>query len=218
MAAVLWAGPRAAPQEPVLDQGSFTISHGSTVVGREDFTIRRGGGSTPDGYTIMTSAAYPPAAPRVTLSPVLELGPDSLPVQMRFDVFGSRQRRVYLEFAPRRVTLRILHPGGESARELPATGPEIVLDDSVFALYALVPRGAGHLEALAARTGDRSAVQLIDRGEERTTLQGVGHTLHHIVLRVGEEPRDLWYDGRGRLRRVDVPATGLVAERTPGPP
>jgi hypothetical protein len=187
-------------------------------VGRESFTIRRGSPSAPDGFTISTSVSYPAAGPRVTLSPVVELGPDSLPRQMQFDVFGGGQRRIYLQFGPHRVTLRDVHPGGESARELPRASPAILVDDSVFALYALLPRGAGHLAALAARTGEQSAAQIIDRGDEHTTLQGVGRTLRHLVLRVGEQPRDLWYDAQGRLMRVDLPAAGLVAERLSGPP
>lgn len=216
--AALAAGQPAAPQGPVMDQGSFTITHGDVEVGREQFTLRRGSASGPDGYTITTSAAYPPISPRVTLAPVVELGPDSFPVQMQFDVFGGGQRRVYLQLGPRRVTLRIVHPGGESARELPAAGPAVLVDDSVFALYALLPRGTARLEALAARTGDRSGARIADRGEERTTLQGVAHTLRHVVLSAGDQQLDLWYDPQGRLMRVDVPAVGLVAERTPGPP
>ena len=218
LAAAAWAGPRAAPQGAVLDQGSFTISHGGAVVGREDFTIRRGSAAEPDGYTIATRALYPPTAPRVTFAPVVELGPDSLPVQMQYDVFGGAQRRIYLQLSPHRVTLRIVHPGGESARELPAAGPEVLVDDSAFAVYALLPLGQRHLEALAARTGDRSAAQVTDRGEEHTTLQGVAHTLRHIVLGVGVHSLDLWYDPQGRLMRVDSPASHLVAERAPGPP
>jgi hypothetical protein len=201
-----------------VDEGSFSISHGGVEVGRERFTIRRGSPSAPDGFTISTSASYSGTGPRVVLSPVVELGPDSLPRQMQFDVFGGGQRRIYLQFGPHRVTLRVVHPGGESARELPRASPEILVDDSVFALYALLPRGPGRLAALAARTGDRSAAQLIDRGEQHTTLQGVGHTLRHIVLRVGDQPRDLWFDAQGRLMRVDIPAAGLVAERLSGPP
>jgi hypothetical protein len=218
LTAALAAGPLAAPQGPVLDEGSFSISQGGVQVGREVFTIRRGSPSAPDGFTISTSASYPATGPRVRLSPVVELGPDSLPRQMQFDVFGGGQRRIYLQFGPHRVTLRVVHPGGESARELPRVRREILVDDSVFALYALLPRATADLGALAARTGDRSAAQIIDRGEQHTTLQGAARTLHHIVLRVGEQSRDLWYDAQGRLMRVDIPATGLVAERLPGPP
>jgi hypothetical protein len=218
LVALLAGGRSWAPQGPVVDAGAFSISRDGAVVGREEFTVRRGRPSAPDGYTIATRASYPPTSPRVTLSPVVELGPDSLPVQMQFDVFGDGKRRVYLQISPRRVTLRIVHPGGESARELPAPGPAVLVDDSVFALYALLPRGIGALRALAARTGDGSAAQIINRGEGRTTLQGVAHTLQHVVLSVGGQSRDLWYDAQGRLMRVDLPATGLVAERVPGPP
>jgi hypothetical protein len=218
LSAALAVAPVSLPQGPVVDEGSFSISHGGVEVGRESYTIRRGSAAAPDGFTITTSASYPATGPRVILSPVVELGPDSLPRQMQFDVFGGGKRRIYLQFGPHRVTLRDVHPGGESARELPRASREILVDDSVFALYALLPRRTGHLAALAARTGDRSATEIVDRGEQHTTLQGVDLTLRHIVLLVGDQPRDLWYDAQGRLMRVDIPAAGLVAERLSAPP
>ncbi len=204
-------------QGPVLDAGTFVISRAGAVVGREEFTVRRGRSTAPDGYTITATAAYPPASPTVTLAPVLELGPDSLPVQVQFDVFGDGQARVYARFAPHRITLRVVRPGGESARELPATGRTLVVDDSVFALYAIRPT-PGLLQVMAPRTGARLSAELLERGTERTTLQGVTHPLAHWVLRLGPEERHLWYDEAGRLMRVDLPALSLSAERTSAAP
>ena len=140
---------RAMPQGPVLDSGTLVISRDGQVVGREEFTVRRGNSSGPDGYTITSAVYYPPSSPRVTFSPVVELGPDSLPVQVQFDIYGDGQSRVYARFGPRRITLRAVRPSGESARELPSTGREIVADDSVFALYAVPPaRGARQARTL----------------------------------------------------------------------
>lgn len=202
----------AAPQGPILDAGTFVISRSGAVVGREDFTVRRGRSTGPDGYTITSTVTYPPTSPSVTLSPVVELGPDSFPVQVQFDVYGEGQSRVYARFGPRRVTLRVVRPGGESARELPATGREIVADDSVFALYT-IPPARGARQAVAPRSGARLPAQVLDRGTERATLQGVAREARHIVLRLGSQERHLWYDQDGKLMKVEVPALGLTAER-----
>lgn len=207
---------RAVPQGPLLDSGTLVISRSGEVVGREEFTVRRGRSSGPDGYTITSTAAYPPTSPRITLSPVVELGPDSMPVQVQFDTYGDGQARVYARFGTRRVTVRVVRPGGESARELPATGREIVADDSVFALYA-IPPARGTRQAVFPRNGSRLPAELLERGTERTTLQGVPRDLRHEVLRLGSREHHLWYDQDGRLMKVEVPALGLIAERGPSP-
>lgn len=210
-ALLLWA---KGPQGPVLDSGSFVISRGGVVVGREEFTVRRGRSSGPDGFTITATARY--SVPRVnTLAPVLELGADSLPVQLQFDVSGETQARVYARFGPRRITVRVVRPSGESARELPASGRTLVADDSVFALYAIRP-APGPLEVLMPRNGQRAPAELVSLGTERTTLQGVSRQLEHWVLR-GADERHLWYDETGRLMRVDLPSLSLSAEREAAP-
>ncbi len=219
LAAGLLLGSMAAgrAQGPLLDAGTFIISHRGTAVGRESFTLRSGRAGEPGGYTLSSSATYLKGDAQATLSPVVEWGSDSLPLQVQFDVFGDGQSRVYLRFGPRRVSVRLVRPGGESARELPAAGNELVVDDSVFALHALPP-GRAAAQAIFARTGTRLAARLEDRGLDQTTLRGVVHRLRHLVLTVGQQERHLWYDERGRLMRVDIPALELTAERAPGTP
>ena len=204
--------PTIPPQGPVLDAGTLVISRSGMVVGREEFTVRRGRSSGPDGYTITSTVTYPPTSPRVTLSPVVELGPDSIPVQVQFDIYGDGQSRVYVRFGPRRMTLRVVRPGGESAREMPATGREIVAADSVFGLYA-IPPARGARQAVSPRSGARLPAEVLDRGTERTTLHGVLRELRHDLLRLGSQEHHLWYDQDGRLMKVEVPALGLTAER-----
>jgi hypothetical protein len=212
LAALLFTA--SGPQGPVVDAGTLVISRGGVTVGREEFTVRRGTSSGPDGFTIAATARY--SVPHTTtLSPVVELGADTLPVQVQFDVFGEGQARVYVRFAPRRITVRVVRPSGESAREFPATGRTLVADDSVFALYAIRP-APGTLQVLTPRNGQRTPAELVRLGTERTTLQGVSHQLEHWVLR-GEDERHLWYDDAGRLMRVEIPALSLTAEREPTP-
>jgi len=217
--AALFAASRAGVlpggQGPVLDSGTLVISQGGSIVGRESFTLRAGHAGEPGGYTLSSSARYATAAGQVAFSPVVEWDSDSLPQLVQFDVYGDGQSRAYVRFGPRRVSVRIVRPGGESARELPAVGRELVVDDSVFALHALQPGTA--LSAIFPRTGTRVPVRLEDRGQEQAMLRGTARTLRHLVLHLGGQERHLWYDDGGRLIRVEIPVRGLSAERAPSP-
>lgn len=206
-------GLRTPQQGSVIDAGAFVITRGADVVGREEFTIRHGRTESSDGYTISATATYPPRPSRVTLAAVTEVGADSLPTAVQFDVLGDGQRRVYARFGARRVTVRSVRPGGESAREFPAAGRQLVVDDSVFGLYAILPgRGPGPLDLIAPRQERRREARLSDLGTDRTVVSGVARMLRHFVLEAEGETRHLWFD-EGRLMKVDLPAVGLTAQR-----
>lgn len=203
-------------QGSVADAGAFVITRGTDVVGREEFTIRQGRTETADGYTISTTATYPPRRSQVTLAPVVEVGPDSLPSAVQFDVLGDGQRRVYARFSARRITVRSVRPGGESAREFPAAGRQLVVDDSVFALYAILPgQSEGVVHLIAPRTERRVESRLTDLGTERTVVSGVARSLRHFGLEAQGETHHLWLDETGRLMKVTLPG-GLTAQRVEG--
>ena len=209
--------PNPSQQGAVIDAGAFVITRGADVVGREEFTIRHGRTESGDGYTISATATYPPRRGQVTLAPVVELGPDSLPAAVQFDVFGDGQRRVYARFGARRVTVRSVRPGGEAAREFPAARRQLVVDDSVFALYAILPgRGEGPLHLIAPRQERRVEARLTDLGTERTVVSGAARMLRHFGLEAEGETRHLWFDEGGRLMKVTLPGPGLTAQRVEG--
>ena len=208
--------PGASGRAQTVDAGTLVILSGATVVGREEFTVRRGQTAGP-GFTITTRAWYPAARPAVTLTIALELGADSLPTAMQLDVTGPDERRVYVVFGPRRVTVRSVRPNREAAREYPGGGRYLVADDSAFALHALVPRGGGEFAAMAPRADRREPATAIWAGTERTLVGGVAHTLERVTLRQGSRVRHLWYDGAGRLMKAEDTGAGLVAERQEGP-
>ena len=127
-------------------------------------------------------------------------------------LFGDGQARAYAQFGPRRITIRVVHPGGESARELPAMGAVTLVDDSVFALHAVPPARRAR-QAVAVRSGARLPVEVLERGVERTAIQGIPRDLRHEVLRTGSDERHLWYDQDGKLMKVEAPGVSLTAER-----
>jgi hypothetical protein len=201
----------------VVDTGTLFILKDGEVVGREEFTVRRGPGFG-SGYTVSTTVLYPATRPTKTLSFDVELGPDTLPTGVQIEVTGPDPHRVYAVFGVRRVTIRTVRPGREAARELPGAPRHLLLDDSAFALQAMVPRaGTGGFTALAPRHDRRAAARLTGQGEARTVINGVAQTLEQLTFETDNRSRHLWYDQHGRLMKVEDLRLGLVAERREGP-
>jgi hypothetical protein len=201
-------------QAQVVDAGTLFISSGNEIVGREEFTVRRGQRAGP-GFTITTTAWYPPTRAQRTVSVELELGPDSLPAAFQFQISGADPFRLFGILGTRRVTVRLVRPGREAARELPGAARHVVTDDSVFALQALLPRTGGpDFTAFTPRQDRRAAAQVTGGAEERTPVAGVWRTLQRVTLRLNGRERHLWYDPAGRLMKVEDSTLGLVAERT----
>lgn len=206
----------AAGQSLVIDEGTLEVRRGDVVLARESFTVARTSADRHAGWRIAATVHYPADQPRVTLSPIVELGPDSLPRMVQFDARDRGEQRVLAEFGRRRLTVRIISSSGESAREYPTPRRPLVVDDSVLSLYAVPPGLApGRVRLTAPRQGVQSDYVLENRGLDETTLAGRRQQLVHLVLtsRSDDDARHLWYDQEGRLMKVEIPGRQLVAER-----
>ncbi len=206
----------ALAQQRVIDTGTLIISRAGAVIGREEFVVRVGRASTGrEGFTISANAFYPSERTQASVVPVVELGPDSQPASLQID---AGQQRVFAQIGARRVTVRMVSPQGESVREYPGGERLLVADDSSFALQAIPPgRTAGTVSLVWPRAGRRESGSLEDRGTERTELGAGAAALRHYVLKAGGTERHLWYDERGRLMKVELPAGSLSAVRAPEP-
>ena len=102
-------------QQRVLDSGTLMISRAGVLIGREEFTIRSGRASgSGDGFTIAATAYYPADRSQASLAITVELAADSEPASFQLNVLDQRQRRIYAQLGPRRVTVRTLTASGES--------------------------------------------------------------------------------------------------------
>src|ERR1041384_3689220 len=162
---VLAAVLAAVWPQGVLDSGVLIISRSGTVIGKEEFVVRAGRASGDRGFTVASRASYPPDHPRVGLSPVLELRPDSQPASLQIDLQGRPPRRGFAEFSPRRLSLRTVDGSHESVRQYPAPEHAFFLDDSAFALHAIPPQGPpGPVLMFWPRSGRRNLGSWSDRG------------------------------------------------------
>lgn len=206
-----------------LDEGNFVVREDSVEVARESFRLSRGRlASGVVGWSLATSVRYDRTRPVIVLAPILEVGDDSLPLTLQYDVADPRQpMRILGQLGRGRFTVRFLARAMEKAREFPATGPTAVLDDSVFALYLFAAWRAGPapvaLTAIVPRGARREALVVRDLGEEPTTLNRNPATLHHLTVSGGaNELVHLWLSSDRRLLKVEIPVRRLVIERVPG--
>ena len=207
--------PALSAQARELDRGVLILMQGSEVVGREEFVLRRGRGSAPlTGFTIVSTAWFPAERPLRSLDAVIELGPDSATVATRIEAGNGEPRRVLIGIGPRRLTVRSETSSGESAREYPARGPHVVVDDSLYAPHALPPSSAFEIIDVVTLDGRRSPeARLVDHGIEFADVGGSRQSLHHWSIEGGQHVRHLWYDEAGRLMKVEDPGRGTTAVR-----
>ena len=217
-----WLLALALLQAP-LDEGTFVVREDTVEVAREAFRLNHGrlarGGI---GWTLATTIRYDRTRPVVVLAPILDVTVDTLPATLQYDVADPRQPvRILGELGRGRFTVRFVARTTERAREFPAGGRPVVLDDSVFALYLFAAWRAAvqpsELTAIVPRGLRRDAVQVQDLGLAPTTVNRTPVTLRHITLTGGpNQVVHLWLDGTARLIKVEIPSRRLSAERAPG--
>jgi len=217
-----WLLVLAALQSP-LDEGTFVVREDTLEVARESFRLVHGrlarGGV---GWTLATTIRYDRTRPVVVLAPILDVSADTLPATLQYDVADPRQPvRILGELGRGRFTVRFVARATERAREFPAGGRPVVLDDSVFALYLFAAWRAagqpGQLTAIVPRGLRRETVEIQDQGLASTTLNHAPVTLRHITVTGGSNQLvHLWLDTNARLMKVEIPSRRLTAERAPG--
>lgn len=202
-------------QDRVIDSGVFLVTRAGATVGREQFAIREGRPDGGRGYSMSVQAYYPSDQLEPVLAPLIEFGPDSQPVLVQLVELAGRQRRLLAEVRGRRLTVRAVNPVGESVREYPAGDRLLLADDSLIALYALLPgRAEGSLRQVWPRGERRETTNLRDAGTETIPFGEQAVPLQHYVLGSGDKVRHLWFDERGRLMKVEIPGLGISAIRT----
>lgn len=213
MTAVLLA--LAALQTP-LDEGTLVVRQDSVEVAREAFRLLRA-----QNWTLAATTRYDRTRPVVALSPILEVGPDTLPTTLQYDVADREPVRILGQLGRGRFTVRVLARATERAREFPTNGRTVVLDDSVFSLLLFAAwrasRAPAPLTAIYPRGMRREMLVLQDLGIETTTLNRDPATLRHVTLTGGANGViHVWLSADGRLMKVEIPSRQLAAERAPG--
>lgn len=211
----------AALQAPIA-QGVFVVRADTAEIARETFRLTGSPSRGDTSWTLTTTIRYDRARPIVTLNPVLVIDHDSQPRTLQYDVTDGRGRRTILaQLGRTRLTVRELSPGVERAREYHAAGRTVILDDSVFALYAVAAWFADthpvSVTAVFPRQGRRETLTVRDDGVLATTVNRDPARLRRVTIDgAAAGPVLVWLDQDRRPVKIEMPDRRVRAELLPG--
>jgi hypothetical protein len=219
LALVACLATTARAQVTSLDEGSFTVMRSGDRVGREDFSIR----SSPStaGPVLVAHAVVSIGTRRIEP----RLNADSSGSVFNYDTEIRDNGRISVTYSGKLVRdhyqARTRRPDGESAREFRlAPGTVAVEDDVVHQLWFIARRGPGATVSVLAplrNVVETVRVELV--GNEPLRIDSRDLEARHLRLRTEGTGaiREVWVDAAGRLLKVVIPATKIVAVRDESP-
>jgi hypothetical protein len=214
-------GPGAiGAQVVIVDEGTFSVFHDSTRVGREDFSIRLTRGTGGGAYVAQGTLLAGERRTAVALHTDSAGGPARFQLEARE---GSRLVESYSGELVRGIwSGRSIQANGESAREIRLQGARILIEPSIIhQLWFVVRAGAGSsVSLLVPRTLEELLVAVVELAPDRVQLgpREVPARRWEIRPAAGGAPLwELWTDTSGRLLRVRDLGAGVEAVRDEPP-
>jgi len=214
---VLFGAPHAAgAQSVVVDEGSFALTLNGAPAGTERFTIRRAG--VGDDAIVIANAVIQVdrGAGPTELRPLLEATPlDDASSNYQLKVSGAETAELSVRLTGRRYVSRIQTESGEEEREFLARPGTRILEEGVAHQYYFLrtAREGARVPVIEPRTRRQLQLAVSAPSEEEVRVGSVRVQTRKVTFSAGEDVRIVWFDGQGRVVRVEVPSTGYVAAR-----
>jgi hypothetical protein len=203
-------------QGVVVDQGRFAISYQGRPAGTEDFSIRRAGLGPDDAMFANATVTLSTTGSSQEIRPLLRATPAGVAIEYQVEVVGADALELGLRRVARRYVATIHSQNGEEQREFPATMDTRILEQDVAHFYYFLRDAEPGSVTPVIEPRARTRLQLTTSASVDETLT-VGSTpvaARRVEYTAGESSRWVWFDPLGRVLRVEIPATGYVAERT----
>ena len=217
LASSLPASPLRGQQ---LDRGRFRLFQDGLEIGTEDFTIQRIGSG--EAQETLARGAVRMNDGRVIATILRTVGPAMAFSEYAANVRGADTLEVRVVHAGGRLRRVTVAPWGEEEQEFRAS-PRTMIFDAGIAHHYFVVGGflaggttAATLHAFEPRSGREDWDADLDIGSETLLLEGEQVEATRVRILSGGETRTVWFDGSGRLVRVEVPKDGFVAQRDYG--
>ena len=216
--ALLGAALPVAAQVAVVDEGSFTIAHHGTRIGREEFAIRRTPG--PGGDVLVANATVVYTDRR--LSPALQTDAAGAPLRYQVEVSAGAdvQERLQGRVGRGRFSAQLRTPRGESAREYVVADGALILYDDVFHQYYFVARAGrtGTLPVVVPRRNVQVSMRVESDGMDVVAIGGARlSATRYVMTEPDGATRRIWVDAEGRVLKVTLDARGITATRDDPP-
>ncbi|MBM4182794.1 MAG: hypothetical protein FJ207_01060 [Gemmatimonadetes bacterium] len=207
----------ALGQGVIVDQGQFAVSVGGANIGTEDFSIRRAGLGREDAIFANATVSLRQSGATQEIRPLLRgIPPEGIAIEYQVEVVGSDAFELGLRHTGRRYVATIHSGVGEEQREFAAAPDTRVLESDVAHLYYFLRNAAPGSTTPVIVPRERTRIELTAGTATEEDLH-VGTTVvasRRVEFTSGDDRRIVWFDRLGRVLRVEIPATGYVAERT----
>ena len=215
MALLLSSAP-ATGQSVVVDEGSFIVSLDGEEAGSETFTIRRAGFGSDATIIAHGVIEIDLDDGRRELRPMLQaLPPEGVTTGYQLKISGVESTQLNMTLAGRRYVSVLRSERGEEEREFLARETTRVVDAWVaHHYYFLRNLGEGErtwiIEPRARRQVELTVTAITD---DAVTIAGNRIPARRMTLEGSGDTRHLWFDGQGRVLRLEIPGLGYVAQR-----
>ncbi|MDE2982324.1 MAG: hypothetical protein OXU74_14125 [Gemmatimonadota bacterium] len=203
-----------------LDRGRFRLFLDGSEMGTEDFAIQRIGSG--EAQETLARGAVRMNDGRVVTTILRTVGPAMAFSEYEAIVRGADTLQVRVLNAGDRLRRVTVAPWGEEEQEFRASPRTMIFDAGVahhyFVIGGFLARGAADttLHAFEPRSEREDWAADLDIGSETITLEGEQVEATRVRIVSGDQVRTVWFDGSGRLVRVEVPTDGFVAQREYG--
>lgn len=203
-----------------LDRGRFRLFLDGSEVGTEDFTIQRIGSG--EAQETLARGAVRMNDGRVITTILRTVGPAMAFSEYAAIVRGADTLEVRVVHAGDRLRRVTVAPWGEEEQEFRASPRTMIFDPGIahhyFVVGGFLAGGTTEttLHAFEPRSGGKNWNAELDIGSETLMLEGEQVEATRVRIRSGGEIRTVWFDGSGRLVRVEAPQDGFVAQRDYG--
>ncbi len=208
--------PRLHAQALVVDQGSYTIEIEGRPAGEEHFTIRRAGALQVVREISSGTVTLGGGTAAMEVHPLMEVVGNARRVtSYQVKVSGDGDAEVALRLAGSRYVASVRSRNGEEEREYRALPGTRILEEDVAHLHRYL-QGASPgqwIPVLEPRTGRSFRLQVTRISADTLHIGWRTVPATRMELAGGEDSRAVWFDGQGRVLRVEVPARKYVAVR-----
>jgi len=203
-------------QALVVDEGSYAIEIDGTPAGLERFTIRRAGVLQEVREISSGTLTLGSGAAAVEVHPLLEVVGNARRVaSYQVKVSGDGNPEVALRLAGGRYVASIRSRSGEEEREYRALPGTRILEEDVAHLHHYLEDASPgqRIPVIEPRTGRSFQLEVASVAEDTLRIGWRTVPARRMELTGGADSRSVWFDGQGRVLRVEVPARKYVAVR-----
>jgi hypothetical protein len=209
-------------QTVTMDEGTFSLTIGGRDAGTETFVIRRVGMGA--DARVIAQGRVELALPEgnLVMEPVLAAAESLSLASYQNKVSGIREEDFTVAgMADRRFQARSVSPRGEQVQEYRAASGTILIEEMVahhyFLLGARLDTADGSIPVIVPGQGRQLELEFTPGATETLRVGGGEVEGRRVQVTLGGHTREVWFDLRGRVLRVDDPERAYRAERTAPP-